>query len=111
MSVAEITNLTIYKGTYWEETFNLFESDSSVLILSSLGTSYARVRKHPNSTDYENFTVGITTSSGQIKLSLTEQQTSNLIPGRNIFDVILTISSRKTPMIRGTIMVEESSSV
>jgi hypothetical protein len=111
MSVAEVNNLTIYKGTYFDATFNLFQSDSSALVLNNLGTSYARVRKHPTSVDYEDFGINITTSTGTIQLTLTEEKTSRLTVGRNYFDVILTISSRKTTVLRGTIIVEESSSV
>lgn len=111
MAIAEINNLTIYKGTYFDATFNLFQSDSSSLVLNNLGTSYARIRKHPTSIEYEDFSISITTSTGTIQLSLDEEKTSRLTVGRNYFDVILTISSRKTPVLKGTILVEESSSV
>lgn len=108
MAVAEINNLIIYKGSDFEATFNLFEPDSSSVILNDLGTTYATIRKYPTSPKYENFTVGITTSTGEIKLSLSSENTSNLTEGRNYFDVILTINSRKVPVLRGTAIIEES---
>ncbi len=111
MAVAEVTNLVIEKGTYFEATFNLFESDSSAATLSGLTTTYARIRKFPTSTDYEEFSKTITAGTGTIQLSLTEQQTSRLKAGRNYFDVILTINNKKTKVIRGTAIVEESTSV
>jgi hypothetical protein len=111
MAVAEINNLIIYKGTDFEATFNLFEADSSAVTLNYLGASYARVRKFPTSIAYEDFAISITTSTGTIKLTLTAEKTSRLTVGRNYFDVILTISSKKVPMLRGTIIVEESNSL
>jgi hypothetical protein len=111
MVVAEINNLVIYKGTDFEATFNLFESDNSAVNLNNLGTSYASVRKFPTSIAYEDFGITITALTGTIKLTLTAEKTSRLTVGRNYFDVILTISSKKIPTIRGTIIVEESNSL
>lgn len=111
MAVAEITNLIIEKGTYFEATFNLFEADSSSAILSGLTTTYASIRKHPTSTDSVEFSKTITAGTGTIKLSLTAEQTATLKAGRNYFDVVLTISGKKTKVIKGTAIVEESVSV
>ena len=106
MAVAEITNLTIYKGTDFVATFNLFEPDNTAAILNNLGTSYARIAKHPASPYYEPFGVDINGATGEIELSLTSTQTTNLREGRNYFDVVLTMDSKKVPVLRGTIMVE-----
>lgn len=111
MSVAEISNLVIEKGTDWEVTFNLFNDDSSIASLVGLTTTYAKIAKHPSSTNYQTFNVTITGGSGLIKLSLDSSKTSQLESGRNYFDVILTISSKKTKVITGTAIVEESISV
>lgn len=111
MAVAEITNLVIEKGTDFEVTFNLFDSDSSSTVLSQLGTTYARIRKFPESTEYQEFSKTITSGTGTIKLELTAEQTSSLKSGRNYFDVVLTINSKKVKVIRGTAIVEESVSL
>lgn len=111
MAVAEITNIVIEKGTYFEATFNLFEPDSSATALTGLTTTYARIRKYPSSSLYEEFSKTITTNTGTIKLSLTPEQTSNLKPGRNYFDVVLTMEGKKVKVIKGTVIVEESASV
>ena len=111
MAVAEITNLVIEKGTDFEATFNLFDADSSATVLNSLGTSYARIRKFPEATDYEEFGKTITAGTGTIKLTLTSTQTANLKSGRNYFDVVLTIEGKKTKVIKGTAIVEESVSL
>lgn len=111
MAVAEITNIVIEKGTYFEATFNLFEPDSSATALTGLTTTYARIRKYPSSSSYEEFSKVITGNTGTIKLSLTAEQTSNLKPGRNYFDVVLTMDGKKVKVIKGTAIVEESASV
>ena len=111
MAVAEITNIVIEKGTDFEATFNLFEADQSPTVLSGLSTTYAMIRKYPDSTTGEEFGKTITAGTGTIKLTLTAAQTANLKAGRNYFDVVLTINSKKIKVIKGTAIVEESSSV
>lgn len=111
MAVAEITNLVIEKGTDFEATFNLFDPDSSSTVLTGLSTTYARIRKFPEATSYEEFGKTITAGTGTIKLTLTADQTANLKAGRNYFDVVLTIGGKKTKVIKGTAIVEESASV
>lgn len=111
MAVAEITNIVIEKGTHFEATFNLFDPDQSASVLIGLTTTYASIRKHPTSTSYEEFSKTITSGNGTIKLTLTPEQTANLTSGRNYFDVVLTLNSKKIKVIKGTIMVEESVSV
>ena len=111
MAVAEITNIVIDKGTDFEATFNLFKPDESVAILSGLSTTYAAIRKYPDAVEYEEFGKTITLGTGAIKLTLTAEQTSRLKAGRNYFDVVLTINNKKTKVIKGTAIVEESASV
>ncbi len=111
MAVAEITNIVIEKGTDFEATFNLFDPDQSATVLSGLSTTYASIRKYPDATAYEEFAKTITAATGTIKLTLTAAQTANLKAGRNFFDVVLTIGGKKTKVIKGTAIVEESASV
>lgn len=111
MAIYEVSNLTIEKGTYFEVTFNLFDSDNSETVLTGLTTTYASIRKHASSTSFEEFSKNITSGNGTIKLSLTADQTSRLIPGRNYFDVVLTINGNKTKVIKGSAIVQESMSV
>lgn len=111
MAVAEITNIVIDKGTDFEVTFNLFKSDQSAAIFSGLSTTYAAIRKYPDAIEYEEFEKTITLGTGAIKLTLSAEQTSRLIAGRNYFDVVLTINNKKVKVIKGTAIVEESASV
>ena len=111
MAVAEITNIVIEKGTDFEATFNLFDPDQSATVLTGLTTTYATIRKYPDSTTGEEFAKTITAGTGTIKLTLTAAQTANLKAGRNFFDVVLTLGGKKVKVIKGTAIVEESAAV
>ena len=111
MAVAEVTNIVIEKGTDFEATFNLFDPDQSAAVLSGLTTTFATIRKYPDATTGEEFGKTITAGTGTIKLTLTATQTARLSAGRNYFDVVLTINNKKTKVIKGTAIVEESASV
>jgi len=111
MAVAEVTNIVIEKGTDFEATFSLFDPDQSASVLTGLTTTYASIRKYPDATAGEEFSKTITAGTGTIKLTLTATQTANLKAGRNYFDVVLTIGGKKTKVIKGTAIVEESASV
>ncbi len=111
MAVAEITNIVIEKGTDFEATFSLFEPDQSTAVLAGLTTTYASIRKFPEATAYEEFSKTITAGTGTIKLTLSAEQTARLKAGRNYFDVILTIAGKRTKVIKGTAIVEESVAV
>ena len=111
MAVAEVTNIVIEKGTDFEATFNLFDPDQSAAVLSGLTTTFATIRKYPDATTGEEFGKTITAGTGTIKLTLTATQTARLSAGRNYFDVVLTLNNKKTKVIKGTAIVEESASV
>lgn len=111
MAVAEITNLTIYKGSDFSATFNIFDPDESVAEFFNLTTTYASIKKHPGSSSSIDFAKSITIGTGTIVLTLTAAQTAQLSEGRNYFDVLMTLNNKITPIIRGTAMVYESVSV
>ena len=111
MAVAEVTNIVIEKGTDFEATFNLFDPDQSAAVLSGLTTTFATIRKFPDATTGEEFGKTITAGTGTIKLTLTEDQTARLKAGRNYFDVVITMNNKKLKVIKGTAIVEESTSV
>ena len=111
MAVAEITSLTIERGTDFDATFNILESDLSPISLAYY-TGYSRIRKYPSSTNYHSFTVGITTATGEVMISMGASMTSLLTPGRNYFDIVIVspeISGNvTTKVVEGTIIVSES---
>jgi hypothetical protein len=115
MAVAEVTNLIIEKGTQFEMEFDLTNDDGTPFTLLGIGTATARIRKHANSTIYEDFSISTVAGQGQIKLSLSPSQTANLETGRNYFDLLIyTISGNpntRQKFIKGSAIVEESMSL
>lgn len=105
-------NFNLDKGTYFEATFNVTNSDGSVFPLNNY-TATAKVRKHPSSTSYQSFQTTITTAIGEIKVSMASTTTALLTSGRNYYDVIITQAGTNnvTKVFEGTVIVNDTVSV
>jgi hypothetical protein len=94
MAVNPVTNISIPQGADFSKTFIAKESDGSATDLSGYSAT-AKIKKHYDSTNLTSFTVGITSSTGGVKISLTAAQTVALDAGRQYYDVRL-VSSAST---------------
>ena len=105
-------NIVIEKGTDFEATYNVSNSDSSVYSLTNQ-TATAKIRKHPTATSVKSFTTSITTSTGEIKISMGSTVTADLTAGRNYYDVIIThsVTGKKIKIFEGTALVHDTVSV
>lgn len=106
-------NITIEKGTYFENTFNIDNDDGSPYDLANY-TGVARIRKHPSASVYHSFSVTITAASGLIKLIMVPSVTSQLKEGRNYYDIVITDISNpdyKIKVLEGNAIVVPSISV
>ena len=110
MAVAEVTNIVIEKGTDFDATFIVFNSDDSAASLSGASV-IAKIRKHPTSPSSVSFTATIDGNAGSISISLTKQQTILLSTGRNYYDILVTKDGKTFKIIKGTAIVEESASL
>jgi hypothetical protein len=112
MSAVVSINLTIHKGTDFEEEFNLTESNGSPLNFVGY-LAAAKIRKHPSAKKYTPFVITfIDRSLGRIKLSLTNEQTLQLKSGRNYYDLILIDGSQRIKkVVEGSIIVYDTASV
>lgn len=111
MAVPEV-NLTIQKGTDFEATFNVSNSDGSVFsLLNYVATS--KIRKYPTSPDSQSFSTAITVATGEIRISMASTVTSELDSGRNYYDVIITNSGtgKIQKVFQGTALVSDTVSV
>lgn len=102
-------NLVIDQGTTYSLDLNLKDANNANLATHSganaLYTSRSQIRKHYLST---NATASFTTSlsNGQLTISLTDTQTSNIEPGRYMYDIELIDSSNSvTRIIEGIVTV------
>lgn len=105
-------NLTIDKGTDFEATFTVTNSDGSVLSLVNYSAS-SKIRKHPTASDYASFSTTITVATGEIKVSMGATTTSTLSSGRNYYDVIITnvSSGNITKVFEGMVFAVDTVSV
>ena len=105
-------NIVIEKGTSFEATYNVTNSDDSVYSLTNQSAT-AKIRKHPTATTSKSFTTSITTATGEIKISMGSTVTAELTAGRNYYDVIITHSTtgKVTKIFEGTAIVKETVSV
>ena len=105
-------NIVIEKGTDFEATYNVSNSDNSVYSLTNQAAT-AKIRKHPTATTSVSFTTTITTATGEIKISMSAANTALLTAGRNYYDVILThaTTGKKIKIFEGTALVHDTVSV
>jgi len=107
-----VVNLRLEKGTDFEATFNVTNSDGSVFALNNYSAS-AKIRKHPAASTSKAFTTTITIAKGEIKVSMGATNTSQLSSGRNYYDVTIieSTSNKITKVFEGMIMAVDTVSV
>lgn len=111
MSAVVAQNLTIDKGTTFEETFYFTNDDSSVLILND-SVAIAKLRKHPFSETYYSFSCEILELQGAIVLTMDSEITSTLPSGRCVYDIIIEYDGGKMKkLVEGTVIIKESVSI
>jgi hypothetical protein len=102
-----VSNIYIDQGSDFTTTLYINDSDGLPLDLTAYSVD-AQIRKTYTSTEYVDFTssIAIPSGSGQITISLSNIQTSNMISGRYVYDVVLTDpTSVKTRVVEGSATV------
>jgi hypothetical protein len=111
MAVYEINNLTIQKGTDFDETFNVFNEDGTPLNANGNFSAVSKIKKYPSSPTAYSFNTAIDILNSAINISMTESMTAELPTGRCYFDVLLIYGSTTKKIITGTIIVQETTSL
>lgn len=109
MAAVYVNNLIINTGSDFTQVFTLENSSGSLFDLTGY-TADSQMRKWSGSSSAVDFTASILipSTSGQIMLSLTSQQTSNIKPGRYIYDVLIIDEFNiKNKVIEGMVLVAE----
>lgn len=101
-----VRNLTINTHSDFSEELELFQLGGQRTNITGYGLS-SYMRKHPDSSSYNAFTVGISSAAeGKINLSMTDTQTASLKPGRYVYDVLCErTNGSKTIILEGTVNV------
>lgn len=109
MAAVYVNNLVINAGANFSQTFTLESGDTNSALDLTGYTVSAQMRKYAGSSTATTFTANIVSpgSLGKIIISLTSAQTTDLKPGRYVYDVVVTQNSTKTRVIEGMVLVRE----
>lgn len=106
----EVTYLTIYKGTDFEQDFQLFDETGQTINLVGCQV-ISKIKKYPGSKTFNTFdVVFVNRTTGAIRLLMSSSSTIYLSEGRNYFDVCIIYPNLKIspPVIKGTVIAEET---
>ena len=103
-----VRNLSFDNNDDFSETFELEKTSGVPVNLTGFGVS-SYMRKHPDSSSFTEFTVGITSAAdGRISIGMTLPVTSTLKPGRYVYDVLLVRpNGSKTIGVEGSVLVRQ----
>lgn len=109
MAAVYVNNIVINAGANFSQTFTLESGvDNSALDLTGYTVS-AQMRKYAGSSTATTFTTNIVSpaTSGRLSISLNATQTTDLKPGRYVYDIVISQSSVKTRVVEGMVLVRE----
>ena len=87
MSAVYVHNISIDRGTDYEQEYDMFEVGGKSVDLSN-HTARAQIRKHRGSLTSTSFVVGFPNrTKGKVKLTIPSYVTSRLKPGRYVYDI------------------------
>jgi hypothetical protein len=100
-------NIIIEQGTTFNVPLTLNDINGNPLVVTSL-TANAEMRRYYNAVNSTSFTT--TLANGTLTLSMTAEATSNLYPGRYVYDVIVTdtTSNNISRIAEGVVTVKPS---
>lgn len=104
--MAAYTELNIEQYSTFSSIVNVADPQGDAVNLSGY-TASSQIRKSYYSSTANNFTATITgEANGEITLSMTAANTSNLAPGRYLYDLVITDSGGvKTRVVEGIVNV------
>lgn len=104
--MAAFSELTVEQGASFTTLINVADTAGSAINLYGY-TANSQMRKSYYSSSYYTFTSTVTgTANGEITLSMSSANTSNLSAGRYLYDVIITSSSNEvTRVVEGIVTV------
>lgn len=101
--MATKANIVLDQGTTFSSTIELLDQNDEALDVSAY-TARGQMRKHYSSTNSVSFSTSL--SNGSLVISLTANQTANIISGRYVYDLeLINPSSQVTRILEGIITV------
>lgn len=101
--MSQKTNITIDQGTTFVYTFSVLDTYGDPMDLTNY-TATSQMRKSYSSSNATTFTC--TTANGEVIISLSANQTSNIVAGRYVYDIELTaVDGVVTRQVEGIVTV------
>ena len=111
MAITYTTNLTIYTGTDFAQTFVLEDNQSNSVKDLTGYNACAQMKRYESSRKTADFTIAFATDrkQGRITISLTSTETADLKAGKYFYDLLLNSATGTTErVVEGTVHVKKS---
>ena len=111
MAVTYVSNLVIYTGTDFDQTFVLEDAQSNSLKDLTGYSGCAQMKRYESSLKTADFLISFANNrnTGKVTLSLLAADTTNLKPGKYFYDLILNSpTGTVTRAVEGTVLVKKS---
>jgi hypothetical protein len=104
--LAAVTNLVVYQGSDFQNTFFVTNDNGSQFDLTGF-TGECLIKKHYSSTTMQ-VNINPPENSGSVTIALTNSVTAAMTPGRYVYDVVLTSTAGvKSRVVEGILTVVE----
>lgn len=111
MAVTYVSNLVIYTGTDFEQTFVFEDSQTNSAIDLTNYNGCAQMKRYESSLKTADFTVsfGNNPTTGRVTISMLSTVTSGLKAGKYFYDVLLNSpAGTTTRAVEGTVLVKKA---
>ena len=111
MPVTYTSNLVIYTGTDFDQTFVLEDVQSNSVKDLTGFTACAQMKRYESSLKTAEFTIAFANDrkTGRVSISLLAADTLNLKPGKYFYDLILNSpTGTTTRAVEGTVLVKKA---
>ena len=111
MAVTYVTNLVLYTGADFDQTFVLEDTQSNSIKDLTGFNGCAQMKRYESSLKTADFTISFANdrTTGNVTLSLLAADTANLKPGKYFYDLILNSPTGSTTRaVEGTVLVKKS---
>ena len=101
-----VSNLQIESGTDFEHLFALGDNDNNTVLNLAGFTATSQLRKWAGATNFVAFASTISSPlEGEIKISMASTVTTDIKPGRYLYDVVLDDGTSRVKVVEGMINV------
>jgi len=111
MAVTYVSNLVIYTGTDFEQTFVLEDSQKNSALDLTGYNACAQMKRYESSLKTADFTISFSNdrTTGRITISMDDTVTTNLKAGKYFYDLLLNSpTGTTTRAVEGTVLVKKS---